>query len=45
MRAGEQPAVGIVAGPVVPDVFGEQGDETVGDVDLAIAGASAVDRR
>ncbi|MGB7871745.1 MAG: hypothetical protein WBM01_26360 [Mycobacterium sp.] len=30
--AGEQPAVGIVAGPVAPDVFGEQGDETVGDV-------------
>jgi hypothetical protein len=28
--AGEQPAVGIFAGPVAPDVFGQQGDETHG---------------
>ncbi len=30
--AGEQPAVGIVAGPEAPHMFGQQGDETIRDV-------------
>lgn len=35
--AGEQPAAGVIAGPVAPDMLSQDGGETVRDVDRALA--------